>query len=436
MKKKISILIKKLFQHELISGSSYFFIGSFVGNVLAFLFNLFLTRKLTTLDYGIYASLISFFSLAILIPQSFLNTIVQFATKYFSQKDTEKAKKLYWQTIIFLSLLGIVILVSIIFSARFIGVFLHITNTWLIISIGILIVTFFITSINTSYLQSLLQFKFISIIQVIGSIIKLGIGMVLVVLGFNIFGALAAICLSFIIPFFFSFVRLGFLLIPSKKNVLVPLRDIVTYALPSTVSMFALSSFISSDVILAKHFLSGNDAGLYAGLSLVGRVIFYFTGIVPIVMFPILVNRYTKGSSVHNTFYLGLLLVAIPSCLITIFYFLFPTFVITLFLGGRDYLRGVANIGYMALFLSMYSLLSIMVNFFLSLKQTKIVFPVIAMALLQIVCIYLFHKTILSIIIVSLCTSSLLILILILYYLYHHKIAKTYTMVVSIPQEV
>src|SRR5579872_1117355 len=134
MKAKIHSIGKKIFHHELISGSAYYFIGSMTANILGFLFNLFVIRKLTTLDYGVYASLLSLFSLTVLIPQSFSATIVQFATQYLSKGDTDKAKVLYIRATMFLSGLGILILLVIGFAAPFIGSYLHVANTWFIIT--------------------------------------------------------------------------------------------------------------------------------------------------------------------------------------------------------------------------------------------------------------------------------------------------------------
>ncbi len=428
--------IKKVFHHELISGSTYFFIGSMATNVFAFLFNLFVARRLSAIDYGIYASLLSLFSLIILIPQSFSTTIVQFATGYFSKNEKEKAKKLYKQATIFLTLLGIVFFVAILFATPLISNFLHITNIWFIVIVGVLIIFSYINMINTSYLQGLLQFGFLSFVQALGALVKLLVGIVLVILGYGIFGALGAILISTIVTIIVAVIRLRFLFTPNKNKTIVNIWELVKYALPTMLTVIALSSFVSTDVILAKHFLSGSEAGLYAGLSLVGKVIFYFTGIIPAVMFPILIRRYTKGHAVHNTFYLGLLLVAIPSLLLTIFYFLFPNFVINLFLGGKQYLYAASDIGYMALFLSFYSIMTVMVNFFLSLKQTKVVFPVVLMALLQIILLFLFHHSLFQMITVSLFVSGVLTIWLALYYLYHFRVVKTYDIELIHPAEV
>ena len=73
---------KKFLGHELVSGTAFVFVGSITGNVLAFLFNLFLARSLTYADYGIFATLSSFITLASLPANSINTIIVKFATRF------------------------------------------------------------------------------------------------------------------------------------------------------------------------------------------------------------------------------------------------------------------------------------------------------------------------------------------------------------------
>src|SRR5205085_2537303 len=123
-----------------------------------------------------------------------------------------------------------------------------------------------------------------------------------------------------------------------RERIKIPLREIMKYALPTSFTVLALSAFTSTDVLLVKHFFNAHDAGFYAGLSVVGKAIFYFTAPIPVVMFPLLIKRHTQGENYKNLFYLALLLVFLPSLAITGFYFLFPKLTLTIFLGGRDYL--------------------------------------------------------------------------------------------------
>jgi O-antigen/teichoic acid export membrane protein len=201
----------------------------------------------------------------------------------------------------------------------------------------------------------------------------------------------------------------------------IPLKSIVFYAFPTIIAIFSLVSFTSTDVLLVKHFFNPQDAALYAGLSLIGKVIFYFTGMIPMVMFPLIVKRNTLGKRFDNLFYLSLLLVLIPSLLITGFYFAFPKLVISLFLGRSSYFALVPYLGLFGVYLTVFSLLNVFINFFLSLNKTKIAPLILLAAASQIIAITFFHSSLLQVIYSSLIVCSLLLIALLTYYFYERR---------------
>ena len=406
-------LFKSIIGHELVSGSFYIFAGSMFANILAFLLNLYLARNLSYSDYAIFASLLSVITLAS-IPANSINTIiVKFATDYFVKNQNDKLKSLYVMFFKFILGLSISVVLLFVILAVPLKEYLHIEDSWYVIVAGLVISAFFLSILNTAFLQGLLKFKFISIVAALGGIIKLIIGIILIVLGFKAFSGLWAI-------FFMTFGMFLVGLIPlvkilktkSSEKLSLHTKQITAYAIPTFVTLLFLTSFTSTDVILVKHFFNPHLAGFYAGLSLMGKVIFYFTFPIPMVMFPLLIKRYTTGRNFVNVFYLALILVILPSLAITGFYFAFPNFVINLFLGGREYLSVAKYLGIFGVYLTVFSIVNVCVNFFLSLNKTKISFLVIPTAILQIILIYLYHSSFYEVIGVSLLVLSLLLIAL------------------------
>lgn len=279
------------------------------------------------------------------------------------------------------------------------------------------IAIFYLYSLNYAFLQSLLKFSLISFIGVIGGIIKLLVGVALVYIGLKAFSGLLAIFFMTLGSFIIGFIPLKkYISSKSYKSISFPKKEIMTYSIPAFFSILFLTSFTSTDVILVKHFFGAKDAGFYAGLSLVGKVIFYFTLPIPAVLFPLLVKRHTLGRDFKKLFYLALVLVFIPSFGISLFYLMFPELVITLFLGGREYLEIAKYLGLFGIYLTIFSLVNVCVNFFLSFNETKIWLLVIPFAILQIILIFLFHSSFYQIIYVSIFVTFLLLVSLILYY--------------------
>lgn len=418
---RIYSLFIRLIKHELIAGSFFIFIGGVIGSFLSFIYNLFLARTLTYSDYGIYVSLLSLVTLAMIPSQSLTAVVVRFATHYFAKDEEEKGALLFKKMSLIWLFIGLVIFLFIFIFSTPIKEFLHINDSALIAIAGLSIAITYINIVNTAFLQSLLKFSYIAITLILGSLGKLILGAILVILGFKILGALFGIFLmSFIIlslgylPLFYLFKK------KTSKDITIDKKEIIIYSLPVVIAVFSLSSFISTDVILVKHFFDGESAGFYGGLSVVGKVIFYFTAPIPAVMFPLLVRRSARGENFNNLFYLALLLVAIPGILITFLYFIFPAFFVNLFLGGREYGNIIPYLGIFGIFLTVFSFLNVFVNFFLSIKKTNVAYLVALGAILQIILIYLFHQNFQIIILDSIASSSLLLGVLILYYIRHY----------------
>ncbi len=420
-------VVKKLLKHELISGTFYLFIGGTIANFIAFIYNLFLARTLVPVDYGIYGSLLSIITLLGVPVSSLGPVIVKFSANYFAKNETEKAAMLYFKMFQFIFAITFLIFLLFVIFSGVLQNFLHIQNTSYIIFSGLIIAFFYLNLVNTSYIQSILKFKFLSFINILASLAKLLVGGVLILTGFKIFGALGGVFAMAFVTFILGFWPIRFIFKNVRNNnTKIPVKEIISYALPTSFAIFFLASFTSTDVILVKHFFNPHQAGFYAGLSLVGKVIFYFTSPIPMVMFPLLVKRHTLGRNFNGLFYLALLLVVLPSLAITGFYFLFPGFVIRLFLGGRDYLVIAPFLGLFGIYLTIFSLVNVCVNFFLSVNKMKIVPVVVLAAVLQILFITFFHSNFYQVIGVSISVSLLLLVLLLGYYILHFgKFKKT-----------
>ncbi len=416
MRKKALLIGKKFLSHELVAGSFYMFLGSNLANVFAFIFNFFLLRKFNISEYGEFASLISLISISVIPATALGPVIVQFATKYFTSKDYESAAKFYLELLKFAAGIGLIIFLLFSFASIPLKNFLHLSQQSYIFIAAITIGISYLSFVNMPFLQSLLKFRFTALITFLMGFLKTLIGIILILFSLKVAGALWAVLLSFFIPFMLTFWPLKFLFNEKKSLEKLPTRDIIIYAIPSIITVVSLASFTLTDVILVKHFFNSTDAGLYAGLSLVGKIIFYFTAPIPGVMFPLLIKRNETGGDIHKLFYLSILLVLIPSIFITSCYFLFPKLILTLFSGGNRYTQAASYLGFFGIYLTVFSIVNVLVNFFLSLKKTLVAFVVGIDALLQILLIFMFHSNFSQIITISLGLSLLLMVILLLYY--------------------
>lgn len=406
----------KVFRHPLISGSAIIFLGTNIGNLFNLFFNFFMLRNLTATDYGVLVSLISIITLFAYMAESFTPSVVNFASIFFVRKEIGKVKSLFVKIAVVSALLGFSILVSFMLFSQPISHFLNIQDSYLFIVTGFCILFAFLGVVNKSFLQAKLAFFPIAIIIVLGSASKLATGVFFVLSDLRVYGALFAFMISFFLPYLFSFVPLRFLFNGKVKKEAIDVSKLFSFGFPAALSILGLTFFITIDILLVKHFFNPTTAGLYAGISVVAKIIFFFSAPIGTVMFPLIVRKHANKEDYHKDFFLALILILLPSLGLTIIYFLFPELIIRFVMKRSEYQAGVGILGFFGLYLTIYSLLYVITNFYLSIQKTKVYLPIFFFVLLQTVGIWLYHDSLSSVLFVSLSATSLLLLVLLLYY--------------------
>ena len=159
---RIVNLTLSLLKHELITGSFYIFLGGLFSSFIAFLFNLFMARNLTYSDYGILASLVSLYTLAVIPSQSLVSTTVRFATNFFAREEYRLASVFYKKMLLFWFIFGIFLFIAIFLFSSAVSSFLNIKNNFFVIITGVSIALTYMAIVNMSFLQSLLKFRYLA----------------------------------------------------------------------------------------------------------------------------------------------------------------------------------------------------------------------------------------------------------------------------------
>jgi O-antigen/teichoic acid export membrane protein len=409
--------LKEIIKHPLISGSAIIFSGSIIGNVFHFFFNLLMSRNLTVPDYGVIVSLMSLSTLPALAFNSLVPITVNFATGYLANNELDKVKGLYIKITKLMVCSGVFLVLLLTVFSGVIAEFIHLNgNEFYVMLVGFIIFFGLMVLVNVSFLQAKLAFHYVSLITFLGGFLKFLSAVGLILFGYGVGGVLYGLIIGGVISYLVGLLPLRFIFYKSLKHVKVSIREVFGYAYPATIALSCMTSFITTDILLVKHFFSPSDAGLYAGLALIGKVVYYFSAPIGMVMFPLAVKKYAKQESHHRLLFASLLLVLIPSLALTAFYFAAPEFTITFFLKNKEYLMVADKVGLFGIYMTLYSILSILVNFYLSIKRTKVYIPVFLAALIQLVLIVIFHESLLQVVIISAAVTFLLVLGLLLYY--------------------
>lgn len=397
MRKRIYQVIK----NPLMSGSIFIFAGFLLGNFFNFLFNVYMSRNLSIAGYGALASLVSIILLFALAAEALTPTVVNFAGSYFANKKIGKVAAFFWKLNAFFIVFSAIVLGLFVIFSKPIGQFFRIDNPVLLFIVGVIVFFTSVMTLNRGILMGKLSFKYISFLTIFSSMFKLLSGAALVVLGLDVTGGLIAFLVAYTSYYLLSFFPLRFIFQIKVKEKVVSLGKILAYAAPSAMAMLGLTLFITTDMLLVKHFYSSKDAGIYAGMSLLGKIIYFFSAPISTVLFPLVVQRHARNEKHSHLFAIAIGLVALSSFGITLFYYFFPGFSILLLLKQKDYLSITPILWVFGIFMISYSLLWVTTNYYLSMKKTNIFIPIVIAAVFQAIALWFYHGTFLTVILVS-----------------------------------
>ncbi len=409
--------IKRIINHPIFKHSAVVLIGSMGANVAGWLYHVFVGRILGTEGYGELAALLSLFYI-LNVPSSVITTIlVKFFSVLKAGDEQGQAKRLIRVTTVKILLAEGVGLILLLLFSRSIAAFLNIESLWYVVWLYLIFATFIVSVVNGSAIQGFQLFTASSVLATVGMTLRLVFGV-----GFAYFGVgwtLISNIFSNLISFGLSFIPLRFMTRVQEKPLAINRKDALSFSIPAFITTLGITLLFSQDVLLVKHYFSSHEAGIYASLSVLGKVLFYATGAVSFVLFPIVSERNVSGKGHRRLVAVGLMIIGLVCIGLTAFYFIAPEIVLIAF--GKAFFGAAQYMGPFAIFMSFFSLSSILIQTLLALDRMNVWIITGICALLQTLLIMLFHGTILQVIGVNIAVSVVLFSSLLLYYTYGKK---------------
>ncbi|MDO8619185.1 MAG: oligosaccharide flippase family protein [Candidatus Daviesbacteria bacterium] len=413
---KLKSLVLRLFKHQLLAGSLVMIIGSNVYNLTQLIYHFVAGRFLGKVYYGDLAAIISILGLISIVQLAVNLTIVKQVASEGNLTKKAAFIKWVWSKSI---LLGFLIMVVATVTAPFLASFLNLSQKESLFLLGPILFGFIVLATGRAVLQGLASFDKYVVTLIVEGIIKLAIAIILLYLGFSVFGALV----GFLIGVILAVVLIRFFIrefLDRKTEEKPEVRHLFGYSIAAFSQGLALTSMYTTDLLLVKHFFSAELAGIYASLAILGRVVFFGASPVTSVMFPLIAKRHQDGQSYHIILYLSAVIIMFLGALITLFYYFAPNLAIGV-LYGKSFLEGAELLWWYAVFMSLLSLAMLFTQFYLSIARVKVVYLFFVAAILQIILISIFHGSLLSVIQVSIISVALLDFALLVYFPYHSK---------------
>lgn len=379
----------------LLKGSAVVFIATLVGNFLSYLYHLLVGRRLSPEDYGLLESFIAltyFFGVPI---QAFTLSIVKTINET-NDKNLKAVVKNLENKAFFLSLAawGVLLVLFPLFKRL-----LQFENNYLFLFFSLQALFIFTPVVYGATLQAKLRFVEMSLIGIVASIAKIVVALIFVILGYEVFGALtgylATGIVSLLAGWFFVRQKLPQSIEGDNKSNLP--NHFWQFSTLSLGVNLALISLYSTDILLARYFLSPDESGFYSATSIVGKVIIFVTNAILVVAFPVFVKHKKSLLKLKQMYFLSLLLMGgMVTVGIGAFHF-FPEFIVSL-LYRNQYNKAIRFVPLFSIFIGLLALLNLLTQFLLALEKRVSLWLAGFAAVLQIALILGNHATIEAII--------------------------------------
>ena len=174
----------------------------------------------------------------------------------------------------------------------------------------------------------------------------------------------------------------------------------------------------NSDVLLVKHFFGAEQAGLYASIALIGRVVYFVAWMFVMLLLPDVLQKKKQGMDTSPVLIRYIIYISIFSGTIVLGCYLFPELIVSLMF-GEAYLSAAGLLWQYALATSLFALSNIFAYYFLSLDRYTPVFLSGVLGISQIVFIAIFHTSLELVVGIQIVAMLSLLVFQWIYYLSH-----------------
>jgi O-antigen/teichoic acid export membrane protein len=144
------------------------------------------------------------------------------------------------------------------------------------------------------------------------------------------------------------------------------------YALVTVTTFALLAILLSVDTLAAKHYLSPATAGLYAGVSICGKIVYFVTSVVAIYLFPMFSAQHDRGHDGRRQLALSLTVVAGGALVFAGLFALVPRVVVMPLLGGK-YAAADQFVGLSGVVFGLYGCINLVATYLLAQRRIAVI---------------------------------------------------------------
>ena len=399
-------------QSKKLSPEQLFMVSVLAVNGGNYLYNLVLGRLLGPAQFADAAVLITF-----LLVLSFIAMTYQLVTAKFSVLLDNSVFRnfitiVYKQAFIVGVVLGLLIIV---FAEQLMALFNTSSSTMFMI-FGCGVPLYFLMSVNRGAFQGKKAYKSLSITYQAEMLSRLliTIGLILV---FNIQSS-AVIAVGILLSFVFGLFPFKAKQLSFKKTVALESKyskQIKNFFL--LIAFYELTQIIinNSDILLVKHYFDPYEAGLYASLALIGRIVYFIAWMFVMLLLPAVVELKKEGKETASVLFKYVGYIAVISIVIVVTCVSFPELIINL-LFGEQYVTMAPLLWKYAIATSMFAISNIFAYYYLSLDKYVPVIISGVFGMLQMVLVIFYHDSLEQVVHMQIVAMALLLAIQLVFF--------------------
>ncbi|HEX8811257.1 MAG TPA: oligosaccharide flippase family protein, partial [Terracidiphilus sp.] len=391
------IRAKKL-RHKLLGGSLTLLAGSGLVGITNLVYNVVTARLLGPTGFAHATAVYTLLMLASAITLSFQVVCAKYVASH-ETPDEQNAifAALHLQAWVVGIALGLVLFVF----NRVIMTYLNLPNPVLISLLALGSAFYIPLGVRRGYIQGVHAFSALAMNFMLEGVVRLGGAYLLIRIGLGVEGAVLASVIAVIASYFLAKPT------PSSK----PLRShrvLISFGEGLQAIVFFSGQVIINnfDIVLVKHFFASDEAGIYAAVSLVGRLVNMCAWSVVNTMFPVSAAARSSDREARPVLFMSLGMVFLILSVLILGLWAIPSFLWRVLFGSHFELGNYGGLAALlilyAVTTGIYSLSSVMITYEMSRKIANTSWAQLAFSAALVLGICVFHETLRQVIFVQL----------------------------------
>lgn len=386
--------------------------GTLLAGALGFVMQAFLSHRLAPADYGAAFTAISVLALISLPTSAIALLVAREASREAADPRFDRRATVMWVWHRYLLLIGLAIAIASIAGARWLALFFNVPVA-VIVPTAASVPFGLAVPVLLGQIQGRQRFTALSLLLVGQAAFRLLLAVGLAA-RYGSVGAMTGVAIGNVVMYAVARAAVA----PSRAVHVVSraqwrtgLRSLEVI-LPSSL---ALAVLLSTDVLLVKHFFGTEEAGRYAAVAALGRIVFWGATGIGMVLFPKAVIHVTRGSNGSPLVMASLAMCLLGGALVWATFWLGSGFVLAMFAGGA-YVAAGAYLPWYALAMTLFGGASVLVANGQARCNRDFLAVLIPVTLIEPLLIIRFHHTLMQVVqLLSLSMAVLFVGLAILY---------------------